>query len=119
MSVFWLKFLFNSYFADLAAQDEQIVMVDKSCQIDTKCDEMIKLKVESHFLKKKLSKCKNLNVTIKQKHFFCVDVKNDDKQLRFYTGLTWLQVMTLEFSWTLERRTIASQELTKVRAISN
>ncbi|KAM4716274.1 uncharacterized protein FYW61_018838 [Anableps anableps] len=69
---------------------------DKSCQADTKYDEVMSLKVENRFLKKKLSKCKNQNVATNQKHFFSVDdVKNDDKQFKFYTGLTWLQFMTL------------------------
>ncbi|XP_035988198.1 uncharacterized protein LOC105923908 isoform X2 [Fundulus heteroclitus] len=70
--------------------------VDKSCQTDTKCEEMTRLKVENHILKKKLSNFDLLTATTQQKPFFSVDdVKNDDKQFQFYTGLTWIQFMAL------------------------
>lgn len=77
--------------------DEQnIHKMDKACQTHAKCDEVEKLKLENKLLKKELSKMKRQNAVTQKKHTFSVDnVKNDDKQFKFYTGLTWLQFMAL------------------------
>uniref|UniRef100_A0A8C6SJG8 THAP-type domain-containing protein n=2 Tax=Neogobius melanostomus TaxID=47308 RepID=A0A8C6SJG8_9GOBI len=84
--------------SDLTAQvmsdEDGIEEVDKSCQTDVKWDKVMKLKLEAMILKTELYKRQNQNVAPQQKHMFSIDdVKDDDKQFRFYTGLTWLQFM--------------------------
>lgn len=81
-----------------ASDSDQVVQekMHKSCQTDTGCVEMMKLKLENMILKSERSECTNYNVAPQQKHLFSVDdVKNDDGQFRFYTGLTWPQFMSL------------------------
>ncbi|XP_041858672.1 uncharacterized protein LOC121650918 [Melanotaenia boesemani] len=84
--------------SDLSAQiiTDSFDKMDQSCQTDATCDELIKLKLENKIQKDELSKCREQDVNAQQKSTFSVDdVRNDDKQAKFYTCLTWLQFMAL------------------------
>ncbi|XP_021163678.2 uncharacterized protein LOC105939306 [Fundulus heteroclitus] len=82
--------------AQVMSDGRSIDKVDKSCQTDTNLEEAMELKMENQTLKEELSRRIYEHVAPPQKPPFSVEeVKNDDKQFKFYTGLTWLQFMSL------------------------
>ena len=82
--------------ADVNSNDHRTDKVDKSCQTEDTCDEMVQLKVENIILRNRLAKCKKQNAATQQKQLFSFnDVRRDDEQFKFYSGLTWLQFMAL------------------------
>ncbi|KAM4574074.1 uncharacterized protein V3H82_008823 [Fundulus diaphanus] len=82
--------------AQVMSDGRSIDKMDKSCQTDTNLEEAMGLKMENQTLKEELSRRLYQHVAPPQKPPFSVDeVKNDVKQFKFYTGLTWLQFMSL------------------------
>ncbi|XP_002738809.1 uncharacterized protein LOC100367476 [Saccoglossus kowalevskii] len=72
-------------------------MNDASTQTDRSQDaDIVALKIENLCLKNELMDLKSKkNNSSKKKHFSVEDVSDDDVKCKFYTGLTWLQLLCL------------------------
>ncbi|XP_006824990.1 uncharacterized protein LOC100378599 [Saccoglossus kowalevskii] len=85
-----------------SSKDNKIETVDKGVQTDFKSQEidlLIRLRVENTVLKNELTLLKNsdhISPTSVEKRYFSVnDVEGNEAKCKFYTGLTWLQFMSL------------------------